>query len=169
MRFTFKTSGPWLLGFLVLALAACAFHLAPTSATASEGDEKAKALATELLTKGAALYDTYNASAMAATYTDNSEIHLVLRDQSTGKYATQDSRGRTAIEKLYHDLFEGKSNTKSKNVVESAHFVGDDLLIIHGTFAPDVATNSKIPFVQVRVREGESWKIMSLQLFVVNE
>lgn len=153
----------------VLVLALCGFNLAPAIATAAAGDEKAQTLATELLTKGAALYDTYNASAMAATYTENAEVHLVLRDQGTGKYNSQDTRGHTAIEKLYHDLFEGKSNTKSKNIVESAHFVGDDLLIIHGTFAPDLGTNSKIPFVQVRVKEGDNWRIMSLQLFVVNE
>jgi uncharacterized protein (TIGR02246 family) len=133
-------------------------------------DQSAKATAQEILTKGAALFDTHNAAAMADTYTEDSELSLVAKDKDTGTYKPQDTHGRTAIERFYQDFFKDQtSGTKSRNVVEHAHFVGNDLLIIHGTFAPDASKNESFPFVQVRAKKGDRWLILNLQLFIVTE
>ena len=150
--------------FVILSLAL----LFPTMAPAAETD--AKQLAQDILTKGAALFDTRDAAAMAATYAEDAEGSLILKDKDTGKYKVQVSRGRSAIEQGYQNIFKTrKAGTTSRNVVEYAHFVGTDLLIIHGTFTLDVSQGVSFPFVQVREKQGDKWLILSLQVFVVDE
>ena len=140
----------------------------PQAATAAEPD--AKALAQDILTKGAALFDTRDAAAMAATYTDDAEVVVFAKDKDTDTYKAQVTRGRSAIQRGYQDLFKDrKAGTTSRNVVEFAHFVGTDLLIIHGTFTLDVSQGGSFPFVQVRAKQGDKWLLMSLQLFIVKE
>ncbi len=150
--------------FVILALAL----LLPTAARAADTD--AKQLAQDLLTKGAALFDTRDAAAMAATYMEDAEGSLITKDENTGTYKAQITRGRAAIEQGYQDVFKDrKAGTTSRNVVEYAHRVGTDLLIIHGTFTPDISQEGSLPFVQVRTKQGEKWLILSLQLFLVSE
>jgi ketosteroid isomerase-like protein len=142
--------------------------LAPMAASAAEQD--AKKVAQDILTEGAALYDTRDAAAMADSYAEDAELSLVGKDKDTGTYKASVTRGRSAIERFYHNLYRGeKSGTTSRNVVEFAHFVGDDLLIIHGTFQPDISHGRPIPFVQVRAKKGDKWLIMNMQLFLVSE
>jgi len=150
--------------FMILSLAL----LFPAAAPAA--DLKAKELAQDILTKGAALFDTRDAPAMAATFTEDAECSLCLRDKDTGKYKVQVSRGRSAIEQGYQNIFKTrKPGATSRNVVEFAHFVGSDLLIIHGTFTLDVSQGIPFPFVQVRAKQGDQWQILSLQVFVISE
>jgi ketosteroid isomerase-like protein len=150
--------------FVILSLAL----LLPTAAPAADTD--AKQLAQAILTKGAALFDTRDAAAMAATYTEDAEGSAVTKDKDTGTYKVQVTRGRPAIERGYQDIFKDrKAGTTSRNVVEYAHLVGTDLLIIHGTFTLDVSQEGSFRFVQVRTKQGEKWLIMRLQLFVVSE
>ena len=150
--------------FAILSLAL----LLPTVALAD--DTEAKKLAQDILTKGAALFDMRDATAMAATYMDDAEAILVIKDKDTGTYKPQVSRGRSAIEQGYKNIFKDrKPGTTSRNVVEYAHFVGTDLLIIHGTFTLDVSQEVSFPFVQVRAKKGDKWLMMSLQLFVISE
>jgi ketosteroid isomerase-like protein len=140
------------------------------TAAAPADDTDAKKLAQDILTKGAALFDARDAAAMAATYMEDAEAVLVIKDKDTGMYKTQVSRGRSAIERGYQNIFKDrKQGTKARNVVEYAHFVGTDLLIIHGAFAPDVSEGVSFPFVQVRTKHGDKWMILSLQVFVVDE
>ncbi len=140
------------------------------SNTATADDTDAKRLAQEILTKGAALFDTRDAAAMVATYMEDAEAILVIKDKDTGTYKTQVSRGRSAIERGYQNIFKDrKPGTKSQNLVEYAHFVGTDLLIVHGSFTLDVSQGVSFPFVQVRAKKGDKWLIMSLQVFVVSE
>src|SRR5512135_1735362 len=123
--------------------------LAPMAATAAEQD--AKQVAQDILSKGAALFDARDATAMADTYAEDAELSLVGKDKDTGTYKASVTRGRSAIERFYHNLYRSeKPGTKSRNVVEFAHFIGDDLLIIHGTFRPDLSHGGPLPFVQVR-------------------
>jgi hypothetical protein len=139
-------------------------------APASSSTPDAKELAQQILTKGAALFDTRDAAAMAATYADNAEVTIYSKDNSTGAYKVETTRGRAAIEKGYADLFKDRDpSTKSKNVVEDARSIGTDLLLIRGTFALDASQSGSIPFVQVRVKQGDAWRILTLQLFVVSE
>src|SRR5262245_35382918 len=153
------------LAWSLLLSLAC---LWPTAALAADPD--ARRLAQDILTKGAALFDTRDAAAMAATYTEDAELTLFAKDKDTGTYKVQVTRGRTAIQRGYQDLFKDrKAGTTSRNVVEFAHFVGTDLLIIHGTFRLDVSQGASIPFIQVRAKKGEKWLLMSLQLFIVKE
>ena len=140
----------------------------PQAATAAEPD--AKALAQDILNKGAAMFDTRDAAAMAATYTEDAELVLFAKDKDTGDYKGQVTRGRSAIERGYQNLFKDrKPGTTSRNVVEFAHFVGTDLLIIHGTFTLDVSQGVSFPFIQVRAKRGDKWLLMNLQLFIVKE
>jgi ketosteroid isomerase-like protein len=142
--------------------------LLPTMAPAADLD--AKQLAQAILTKGATLFDTRDAAAMAATYIEDAELSLVIKDKATGTYKVQVTRGRSAIERGYQNIFKDrKPGTTSRNVVEYAHFVGTDLLIIHGTFTLDVGQEGSFPFVQVRAKQREKWLIINLQLFVVSE
>lgn len=132
--------------------------------------QDAKQVAQDILTKGATLFDTRDAAAMAATYIDDAEISLVTGGSGMGDYSVQDIRGRAAIEQFYLKYFKDrKTGTKSKNTVEFAHYVGPDLLIIHGTFTLDIRKSAPISFVQVRAKRDDQWFIMSLQLFVVTE
>ena len=141
--------------------------LTPLAVRAQDAGD-AKARAQEILTKGAALFDMKDASAVAATYAEDGELILIGRNPKTGKFQTQSSRGRTAIEHAYKGLFANRpSGAKSKNVVEFAHQVGPDLMIIHGTFALGADAPSRpLPFVQVRTRQGDRWLILSVQVFV---
>ena len=150
------------------SLLLCLAWLWPTAALAA--DPEAKLIAQDILTKGAALFDTRDAAAMAATYTEDAELILFAKDKDTGTYKAQVTRGRSAIERLYQNLFKDrKPGTTSRNVVEFAHFVGSDLLIIHGTFTLDVSQGASFPFVQVRAKKGDKWLLMNLQLFIVKD
>ncbi|MDR3638607.1 MAG: hypothetical protein P4L84_32680 [Isosphaeraceae bacterium] len=145
--------------FLALAL------LLPAVASAADAEAEAKVLAQDILTKGAALFDTRDASAMAATYVEEAELSLISKDKDTGRFKAENTHGRTSIERFYQDLFKDrKPGTTSRNVVEYARFVGTDVLIIHGKFTLDVTQGDALPFVQVRVKDGDKWLIMNLQI-----
>ena len=149
-------------------LSAALLLLASPAARAQEAE--AKALAQEILDQGAALYDKEDAAAMAATYTDDAELILIAKDQSSGAYRTQVTRGRGAIQSFYQKLFDDRpAGAKAKNMVEFAHRIGPDLLLIHGRFSPNGDQGSPIPFTQVRTRQGDRWLILNLQVYVVNE
>jgi len=145
---------------LVLAL--------PFSAKAQDKD--AKTLAQEILDKGAALFDTHDATAMAATYTEDAEIQSIAKDNSTGEIKVEVKKGRSEIESLYRDVFKDvKEKTTSKNTVEFARFVAPDVMIIQGIFQPKVADKGKFPFVQLRVKQGDKWVMKNLQFFLISQ
>jgi hypothetical protein len=137
----------------------------------SEAQEKdAKSLAQEILDKGAALFDTRDATAMAATYTEDAQIEWISKDDSTGEIKIDVKKGRTEIESLYHDIFkDGKEKTTSKNTVEFARLIAPDLMLIQGVFQPNVANDGKFPFVQFRVKQADKWLMKNLQFFVVSQ
>jgi ketosteroid isomerase-like protein len=140
--------------------------LLPVAALADDPDPKR--LAQDLLDKGAALFDARDAAKLAATYTEDAELCVVGKDQESGIYRTQSTRGRQAIERAYQTLFkDGRGETKSRNQVEFAHLVEPDLLLIHGHFQPDTNREDKVPFVQLRTKRDDKWLLMGLQLFIV--
>jgi hypothetical protein len=149
-----------------LAIFALIFVLPPT-VMAQEKD--AKTLAQEVLDKGSALFDTRDAAAMAATYTDDAQLLWIDKDGSTGEIKVS-VKNRTEIETLYRDLFkDAKEKTTSKNTVEFARFVGPDLMVIQGVFQPNVDQDGKFSFVQTRVKQGDKWLMKTLQLFVIDQ
>ncbi len=132
-------------------------------------DKPAVKLAEEIVTKGAALFDTRDAAAMAATYTENARLTWYGRDESTSEVTANAKEGRALIEGEYRDMFKDKNEkTTSRNIVESAAFVTPEILMIQGTFQPDVANAGKYPFIQIRVKKGEKWLVKDMQIFVIS-
>ena len=149
-----------------LAICALLMLIVPITVRADEKD--AKVVAQDVLDKGSALFDTRDAAAMAATYTEDAQLLWIDKDGTTGEIKLTVKRDRAEIESLYHDLFkDAKEKTTSKNIVEFARFVGTDLMVIHGAFQPNVDKEGKFPFVQTRVKLGEKWLIKTLQLYVI--
>jgi hypothetical protein len=137
--------------------------LAPGFARAQD----AKAVAQEVLNKGAALFDTRDAAAMAETYTDDAKLTWIEKDSNTGKFKVEVKEGRSDIEKLYSDLFkDAKEKTTSRNTVEFAKFISPSLLLIEGEFEPKI-NEGKYSFVQERIKQGDKWVIMALRIYVV--
>ncbi|QEH37943.1 hypothetical protein OJF2_65390 [Aquisphaera giovannonii] len=156
------------------ALTACLALMLTTSRLPAAGQDRDKpadeatALAVKLTTEGAALFDTMNAKAMADTYTEEGEIVMTLRG-GDGNKKTERYVGRPEVEKHYGKLFEKPQTIKSRNHVEYAKLVAPDMLVIAGTF--DVNTlqsdSPKVPFYQVRVKEGDKWLVSSMRIIVV--
>ncbi len=140
------------------------------SVEARAQDSATPKMAQDLLDKGSALFDTRDAGAMAATYDVDGELVLYMKDSSTGEWKTDARRGRSAVEEGYKEVFKDRSEgAKSKNTVEAAHLVGEDILLIHGKFKVDVSQDLEIPFLQTRARRDGKWQVLSMQLFVVKE
>jgi hypothetical protein len=153
----------------LLSLAACMLVLSPCSSVRAEdapADEAMK-LATRITTEGAALFDTFDAKAMAATYTEDAELALVTREN--GELNTKTYKGREEIEREYEEIFKNPETIKSKNTVEYARFLSDDVLAIAGTFDTNTLKpdSIKVPFYQVRVKQGDKWLMASLRIFVL--
>ena len=152
---------------LRFALITLALVVLPSTAWTQEAD--AKKLAQEILDKGSALYDTKDAAAMAATYTDDAKIYWYSK-KDTGEVEQGTKSGRDEIEGIYRDMFKDKDEkTTSKNTVEYARFLSPDLMIIQGVFQPNVANPGKYPFVQVRIKEGDKWLMKTLQFFAISQ
>lgn len=149
-----------------LAVALIALSV-PFAAQARAQD--AKSLAQEILDKGSALFDAKDAAALAATYTEEARIIWIERDKDTGAYVFQRKRGRNEIEALYRDLLKGSTEqTTSRNNVEFARFVAPDLMVVNGTFEPNIADAGSYRFVQVRIKQGGKWLMSSLRIFIVS-
>ena len=131
---------------------------------ASQGAEDPTALADRLLTKGEELFNARDAAGLAATYADDARIELFLRQQSGG-WDVKSYEGAEEIRSNYANLFNNEGSINARNVVEYARLVGDDLLVIAGTFEPDLASGLLIQFEQLRVRDRDGrWLIRRLQL-----
>jgi ketosteroid isomerase-like protein len=135
-------------------------------ATADE-NEAARQLALKLLDAGAAEFNLLHAHALAETYTDDAKVFVEIKN-SHG-LQIKEYFGRPEINKLYEDLFEKPETIEGKNTVEYARLLAPDFLVIAGTFVPNLkdAKPLKIPFYQVRIKQGEKWLISSLRVFAV--
>ncbi|MFO0950262.1 MAG: hypothetical protein U0835_03750 [Isosphaeraceae bacterium] len=147
----------------VLACSAAAFR----AALAADDKDEPKAIAVKALTAGAALFEAKNAKGIAETYTEDAVLTVVTRENDTRKIKKEVRHGRADIEAYYVELFKSESPLHSKNTVEFARWAGPDAVIISGYFEPDTtsADSLKLPFVQTRVKEGDSWKITEIQVF----
>lgn len=121
------------------------------------------AVARKLLETGSALFDAKDAASLAATYTEDAEV-VAYSVEESGQVKTEVRRGRAEIEKIYSDLFRGDSSFRTRNDVEYATFAGEHLLIIGGKFTLNTGSEP-IPFIQVRVKQGDRWLMKNLQLF----
>ncbi|WP_435009155.1 hypothetical protein P12x_000404 [Tundrisphaera lichenicola] len=138
------------------------------SLTFGQDDPRAMAVAKETLDRGSALFDRRDAKAMTATFVEDAEIILIKRASDSDKVELENRRGKAAIEKTYSDIFKDREpEHRCRNTVESARFVGEDLLLIRGRFAFNVDQGDLAEFVQVRAREDNQWKIVTLQLMPI--
>jgi hypothetical protein len=138
----------------------------PVTVRADEKD--AKAVAQGVLDKGSALFDTRDAAAMAATYTEDAQLLWIDKDSSTGEIKLSVKKDRSEIESLYRDLFkDAKEKTTSKNTVEFARLITPDVMVIHGVFQPNIDKPDKFTFVQTRVKVGDGWLMKVLELYVL--
>ena len=114
-------------------------------------------------------FNTANAKAMAAYYTDDAKVFLESKDDNG--ISVKEYNGREEIEKLYADLFKDPGTIQSKNTVEYAKLLAPDILVIAGTFEPNTLDPKplKVPFYQVRIKQGDKWLMSSLRIFVIGE
>jgi hypothetical protein len=151
--------------FPLFALAALLLAASPVRADDSPASRhEAMQLARKLTTLGAATYDSHDAAAMAAFYTEHARIKMVTRGPEG--YKVTRTSGRAEIEKLYAGLFKNDRPTHARNTVEYARFLAPDLLMITGTFEPDLGA-LKVPFVQMRVHHKGHWLMNDLTIFVL--
>jgi hypothetical protein len=151
--------------YSLLTLAALLMASSPVWADDSPASRnEAMQLARKLLTVGAATYDSHDAAAMAAFYTDHARVKMVGKGEAGYKVTLYN--GRTEIEKLYAGLFKSDKPTHARNTVEYARFIAPDLLMITGTFEPDIGS-IQVPFVQMRVNHKGQWLMSDLTIFMV--
>lgn len=149
-------------------LIAALIALAPLASAGADEPDEATKLAVKLTTEGAATFNTKDARAMAASYLEDAQLAIVTKEKDTGTVKSETKSGRAAIEDFYRDLFKDAGTVQSKNVVEYARRLDADILLVAGIFYPDLTSDGlKVPFVQVRQRQGEKWVISSMQIFMV--
>jgi RNA polymerase sigma factor (sigma-70 family) len=129
-------------------------------------DPTAMQLAERLLKVGSDLFDAKQSQALASTFTRDGAIQLI--DVDEGKFHESETKGRTEVESFYESAFKNATTIDSENHVEFAQFVLPDLMVIHGRFRPD-AGQPELPFVQIRIKEGEAWRIQKLSLFLASQ
>jgi hypothetical protein len=86
-------------------------------------------------------------------------------DLDTGRFHDSRTAGRSEVASFYQSAFEKAAAIDSENFVDFAHFVLPDLLVIHGRFRPDLG-EPDLPFVQIRIRDNDQWRIKKLSLFL---
>ena len=139
----------------------------PSAQALADPDDGARAEAQAILDKGEALFDTRNAAAMAATFTENGSIVVIKRQDnaSQGEVVLESFSGRAEIEKSYAKIFKERlPEHHAHNTVDFARHLGPNLLLIQGRFSLNRDQGDSIQFVQVRARVGSEWKIVSMQL-----
>jgi uncharacterized protein (TIGR02246 family) len=149
-----------------LAFVGVLFAAARSPSQEQAADEAMK-LAGKLTEDGAATFSKADAKAMATYYTEDAVVFL--QGKNDAGYSVKEYDGRAGIERLYADFFKGPATIKAKNTVDYAKFLAPDLLVIAGTFEPDqlAAKPLKLPFYQVRVKQGDKWLIHSVRIFVL--
>ncbi len=131
-------------------------------------DDDPKQLAQKILDKGAALFANKDAAAMAQTYTEDARVVALTKENDSPHYKVDIREGRPAIKEMYADLYKTLNEPiKPRNRVEYAKRIAPDLLVIHGTFELVEDQGDAYSFVQVRKQDGDTWRILSLQLFLI--
>jgi hypothetical protein len=141
---------------------------AQTSASTPAGDAEAIRIAQEVTTAGAKMFAAKDAQGLADTYIDEGRIILVSREAGTPGLKRDVREGRSAVLEGYKELFKSPDAISAVNRLDYARMLGTDMLEISGTL---VLTDSngmhRFPFTQLRVREGNFWRIAEVQLFVM--
>jgi len=126
-------------------------------------DEAAMKLARELTEAGTKMFAAGDGAGLAAQYQEDAEI-VEKTVESVGPPTVKFHRGGDAIRKVYENI---KDLTKFNltNEVHYARFVTPDTLVIAGDLLmSENAETKRLPFMQVRRKSGDSWKIVCLEL-----
>jgi hypothetical protein len=134
----------------------------------ARADDPAREIAEKATKAGAALFNARDAHGLAATYAEDARLEIINRD-SAGALKTEPKVGRTEIESYYDNLFKSGGPIHARNSVEFARTISNDLITFTGVFVPDTQAEKplKLPFIQVREKQGDVWRIVSLQLFII--
>lgn len=143
----------------------CSVATMPLSAqeVSAPQDEAAMKLARELTDAGTKMFAAGDGAGLAAQYLEDAEI-VEKTVESVGPPTVKFHRGGDAIRKVYENV---KDLTKFNltNEVHYARFVAPDTLVIAGDLLmSENAQTKRLPFMQVRRKSGESWKIVCLEL-----
>jgi ketosteroid isomerase-like protein len=153
---------------IVSAMVFCGFMLSP--ARAQEPGDEAMKLARKLTEEGAATFSKADAKAMIAYYT--ADAIVFVQGKNDEGHSVKEYDGKAEIERAYADFFKGQNGTiRAKNTVEYARLLAPDVLVIAGTFEPNQLAEKplKVPFYQVRIKQGDRWLIQSVRIFVLPE
>jgi ketosteroid isomerase-like protein len=133
--------------------------------------DEARDLAEKATKAGEALFNARDAKGLAATYTEGARLDVISREKDTGVLKVETKAGRAEIESFYENFFKDGNQPHAKNTIEFARTIGDGLLTFTGVFVPDTeaAEPLRLPFVQVREKQGDTWRVVSLQLFLFPE
>lgn len=147
------------------AASVLALSLAPMPAARADD---ARQIAEKVTKTGAALFDARDAKGLAATYTENARLEVISREKDTGALKIDVKVGRTEVESYYENLFKNNSPVHARNTIEFARLIGPDVITFTGVFVPDTeaAEPLRLPFVQVREKQGDDWRIVSIQVFI---
>lgn len=124
---------------------------------------EAEQIAEKFLRAGSDLFDAKDAAGLANTYSENGEILII--GEKDGEITEDIKAGRPEIERFYAEYFKDKGAIDSENTVEFARLIASDILVVHGKFRPNTG-EAKLPFVQLRVKQGEKWLMSKLWLFL---
>ena len=150
--------------------------LSPTATFAQNNDQPAAAtpvqpldiaamsVARQVLTTGAAMVAIGDYAGVAGQFTDDGEL-VTKSTKATGPSEVQTFRGADQL-LTWFKVIEALRGFTVVNNVEYARFVAPDLLYITGTLeltSPEQQT-TRLPFTQIRIQEGASWKIINYQI-----
>ena len=126
-------------------------------------DSAAMKLAKELTDAGTRMFAAGDGVGLAAQYADNAEL-VEKTVEAVGPPTVKIRRGKEAISKIYENV----SNLTKFNLTNEVHFarhVTPDTLFIAGDLLMNEnGVTKRLPFSQVRVKSGDSWKIVCLEL-----
>ena len=155
-----------LSAFTLTAVACLVLPLRGAGSEKEQPTDEATKLAAKLTEEGAATFDTFNAKAMADYYLEDGEISLITKEE--GRLKFQDFKGKAEVEKEYGEVFKKPETIKSRNTVTYARLVNPEILEIAGTFDTNTLKpdSFKVPFYQVRHKQGDKWLIAKMQIMV---
>lgn len=128
--------------------------------------EDAKALAEKLTAEGATAFAARDVRALIESYSDDASVIVVIHNQSSGGATEVERRGRPDIQELYEELFRDGLSIDAHNEVDYARQIGPNFLMIAGTleFKRGLLDVTRMPFVQLRVKQGDRWLIQSMRV-----
>jgi uncharacterized protein (TIGR02246 family) len=137
----------------ILATATAGFLIAEDKASPRPADEQAIRAATQAFAKA---FESGNADAVTALFTENGEYH-----------GDNDAvvRGRAALAKAYAGFFAKKADLKAESKTDAVRFLGNDTAIEEGTFTVKAKDQPAVSsrYSSLYVRQDGKWLMAMLK------